>query len=79
MKKLIFPRTLKDLLWIQRIKIILILAFIAEAFIYLFESNKRVIPSSLVLLFSEFRRKPMLGRFSVYAVTAFSVSHYIGA
>ena len=79
MKRLLFPRNLKDLLWIQRIKIILVLGFIAEAFILLSQNHKRIIPSALVLLFSEFRRKPTLGRFSAYAVTLFSISNYIGA
>lgn len=79
MKRLLFPRNLKDLLWIQRIKIILVLGFIAQVFILLFESHKRVIPSSLILLFSEFRRKPVLSRFSIYSVTLFSISNYLGA
>lgn len=79
MKRLLFPRNFKDLLWIQRIKIILVLAFIAEAFVLFIESQKRIIPGALVLLFSAFRRKPTLSRFSVYAVALFSVADYIGA
>lgn len=79
MRRLIFPRNLRDLLWIQRLKILLILCFVLETFILFWSDSKRIIPASLLTFFSEFRKFRFTGRLSAYSVTLISVLHFTGA